>query len=38
MKYEKPNMEVMELKIEDIVRTSGLGNGGAGDPESDNWT
>ena len=31
MKYEKPSLEIMELEQEDIIRTSGLDNGGSGD-------
>ena len=31
MKYEKPNMEVIELEVKDVICASGLENGGIGD-------
>lgn len=36
MIYEKPNIEVTYFRPEDVVITSGLDNGGAGETP-DNW-
>lgn len=37
MKYEKPNMEVIVLETEDVIRTSGQITEGFGDG-NDKWT
>lgn len=36
MKYEKPILEVIELELDDTVRTSPGGGLGDGDPDNDN--
>lgn len=31
MQYEKPTMQIKDVEIEDVIRTSGLTDGGSGD-------
>lgn len=38
MKYEEPNMEVIELGQEDIFTTSYLNNGGDSDGDSGDYS
>ena len=35
--YEKPEIEIEEFAVEDIITTSGLVNGGAGTPDEIGW-
>lgn len=32
-KFEAPELDVLELEVEDIITTSGFGGGGGGDHE-----